>query len=549
MSIRGAITIKREEVSVPEKKNQNYLHGAAILAATAVIVKILGAVYKIALGNIIGDEGYGHFMVAHNIYALLLTLSTAGLPIAVSKMISAADALNRRNQIKRIFSVATISFCSLGALGTAIMLFFPNALAMFFSDPEAAKSILVLSPSILLVCLMSAYRGYTQGHSDMKLTSISQIIEVLGKVVFGLIFAWTFLKQGLPEAAAGAIAGVTIGSALACIYSAIYIRKMRRGKGGKTAANDRPDAPGKIFNNLLSIAIPVVIGSSVLHLINLIDTKLVMKILQGKAGLDLSEAAALYGVYGKAQTLFNLPSSFIVPLTISVIPAISALAAQRKNREAAEAMQSSMKITTLLAFPAGVGLSVLAKSIMSVLYPGSAMEGVGLLAILGIASYFVCLCLITNAILQAYGHERLPIFTITIGGILKICIAYALVGNPKFGIYGAAIGTLACDAVIATLNLLLIKKVVPKSPSYRKIFIKPIISSALMGVSAYACFSLFEKVTGSFGRLSMALSMVASIIVAVIVYLIAIIATKTLTYEDVILLPKGEKLAKLLKIR
>lgn len=532
-----------------EKKGQNYLHGAAILAAAAIIVKILGAVYKIALGNIIGDEGYGHFMVAHNIYNLLLTLSTAGLPIAVSRMIASADALNRRNQVKRIYSVATVSFCLLGALGTSIMLFFPNALAMFFRDPDAAKSIQALSPSIFLVCLMSAYRGYTQGHSDMKLTSISQIIEVLGKVVFGLLLAQILLKRGLPEAASGAIAGVTIGSVLACFYSAVYVKGIVRSRDRKVEVNDRPDRPGKIFKSLFSIAIPVVLGSSVLHLINLIDTKLIMKLLQDKAGLDVNAAAALFGVYGKVQTLFNLPSAFIVPLTVSVIPAISAFAAKRKNAEAAETTRASMKMTTLLAFPAGVGLSVLARPIMNVLYPGSLAEGVGLLNILGISSYFVCLCLITNAILQAYGHERLPIFTIIIGGVIKICIAYVLIGNPKYGIYGAAISTLICDAVIAVLNLLLTKIVVPKAPSYRKIFIMPVICSLVMGVAAYGSYTLLEKSMGFLGKYSMLVSMALAIIIAVIVYLIAIIVTKTLAYEDVKLLPKGEKLAKLLKIR
>jgi len=534
---------------VPEKKNQNYLHGAAILAATVAIVKIMGAVYKIALGNIIGDEGFAHFTVAYNIYSLLLTLSTAGLPVAVSKMISGANALGRRNQIKRIFDVSTISFCVLGAVGTSVMLFFPEQLASGFDDIEAAKSILALSPSIFFVCLMSAYRGYTQGHSDMKLTSVSQIIEVLGKVLFGIFFAWILLKKGLPEASAGAIAGVSIGSTLACLYSAVYIKNMRRRKVRSVVTPDSPESTARIFKTLLSIAVPVAIGSSVLNLINLIDTKLVMNLLQNKAGFSYTEAKVLFGVYGKVQTLFNMPSSFIVPLTISVIPAIAAFAAQRRNREAAEAMQSSMKITTLLAFPAGVGLSVLAKPIMTVLYPGSAPEGVGLLMILGVSSYFVCLCLITNAILQAYGRERLPIFTIAIGGIFKICIAYALVGNPKIGIYGAAIGTLLCDAAIAILNLALTKRVVPKAPSYRKIFLMPVICSAVMGVSAHVSYKLFESITGGLGRFSTLLSMTAAIIIAVIVYLIAIITTKTLTYEDVRLLPKGEKLAKLLKIR
>lgn len=532
-----------------EKKGQNYLHGAAILAAAVVIVKILGAVYKIALGNIIGDEGFGHFTIAYNIYNVLLTLSTAGLPIAVSRMISEADALDRGNQVKRIYSVAKISFCLLGALGTSIMLFFPNALAMLFRAPDAAKSIQTLAPSIFLVCLMSAYRGYTQGHSDMKLTSVSQVIEVLGKAVFGLLFAKIFLKYGLPTAAAGAIAGVTIGSALGCLYSAVYAKAMERVRKRRAQYTDRADSPGRICRSLFSIAIPIVIGSSVLNIMSFIDTVLIMNLLQGKVGLDYAAANALNGVFGKVQTLFNLPSSFIVPLTISVIPAISAYAAQRKNKEAAVAAQSSLKMTTLLALPAGVGLSVLAMPIMNALYPDSLAEGVGLLRILGMASYFVCLSLITNAILQAYGHERLPIFTIVIGSIVRICIGYILIGNPKYGIYGAAIATLVSDAVIGILNLLLVKIVVPRAPRYGKIFIMPVICSAVMGLVAYGSYSLLVRATGFLGRYSMRVSMALAIIIAVVFYLIEIIATRTLTYEDIKLLPKGEKLAKLLKIR
>ena len=527
-----------------EKRGQNYMHGAAILAAAAVIVKILGAVYKITLPNIIGNEGNGHFGIAYSIYNVLLTLSTAGLPIAVSRMISEADALNRRNQVQRIYSVAKISFCLLGALGTAIMLFFPNALALYFHDPGAAKSIQTLAPSIFLVCLMSAYRGYTQGHSDMKLTSVSQVIEVLGKVIFGLMFAKIFLKYGVPEAAAGAILGVTIGSALGCLYSAVYVKALERGRNRRAQYTDRPDSPGKICKSLFSIAVPIVAGSSVLHILNTIDTKLIMKLMQEKLGLGVDLTTALYGVYVNVQTLFNLPSAFIVPFTISVIPAISAYAAQRKNKEAAAATHASMKMTTLLALPAGVGLSVLALPIMNVLYPESLAEGVGLLRILGITSYFVCLSLITNAVLQAYGHERLPIFTILIGGIARICIDYALIGNPKYGIYGAAVATLASDAIIAILNLVLVKIVVPRAPSYVSIFAMPAICSAVMGVIAFASYELLEKLTGS-----MLISMTLAIIIGVIIYFTAIIKTRTLAYEDIKLLPKGDKLAKLLKIR
>ena len=288
-----------------EKKNQSYLHGAAILAATVALVKIFGAVYKIALGNIIGDEGYAHFTVAYNIFSVLLTLSTAGLPIAVSKMISEANALDRKMQIKRIFKVATITFCVLGFIGTSVMLFFSKQLAASMGDIEAASSILVLSPSIFFVCLMSAYRGYTQGHSDMKLTSVSQIVEVLCKVVFGILLSWLFLKRGLPAASAGAIAGVTIGAVLATLYSAIYIKNMRNTRTRTLGELDHPESSGRIFQMLVKIAVPVALGSSVLSIINLIDTKLIMNLLQDKASFSYENAKILFGVFGKGTDPFQ----------------------------------------------------------------------------------------------------------------------------------------------------------------------------------------------------------------------------------------------------
>lgn len=543
----------QEDLKVPEKKSQNFLHGAAVLAATVAIIKALGAVYKIALGNIIGDEGFAHFTVAYNIYNLLLTLSTAGLPIAVSKMVSEANALGRRREIKRIFNISAAAFCLLGLLGSAVMFTFSRELAAGFGDIEAEMSILALCPSVFFVCLMSSYRGYTQGYADMKLTSVSQIAEVLGKVIFGLALAGFLLKYGLPAASAGAIAGVSAGSVLALMYSAIYVRRMNK-ELSKQAAHDKPESSKRLFLKLASIAIPIAFGTSVLNLINLIDTKLIMSLLQESAGYSYAEAKVLFGVFGKVQTLFNIPSSFIFPLAISVIPAISSYAARRKEREAAEAARIAIKITTLLGLPAGVGLSVMSEPIMTVLFHGSAPEGIGLLAILGISSYFSCMVLITNAILQAFGREKLPIITVAIGGALKLIIDYAMVGNPQFGIYGAAIGTFFCYAVISLLNLLVLKKLRPSGSGYFKQLIKPLFCSALMGAAAYFSFPLFYSLLDSIAyntkvwTLSAA-AMTASIGLAIIVYFAAISATKALSREELKLLPGGKNLAKILRIR
>jgi stage V sporulation protein B len=217
-------------------------------------------------------------------------------------------------------------------------------------------------------------------------------------------------------------------------------------------------------------------------------------------------------------------------------------------------MRTAIKITTLLGLPAAVGLSVLSEPIMTVLFYGSAPGGAGLLMILGLAAYFGCLVLITNAILQAFGHERLPIFTVATGGLLKIIIDLSVVGNPDIGIYGAAFGTLICYIAISVLNLIYIKRVLPKAPGYLRLFFKPVVCSAVMGAAAFFSYPVFFKLIGAITVdggywIKTSAGMSASILFAVIVYLTAITVTKTLTRDEVFLMPGGRKLAKILKIR
>ena len=292
-------------ISLSEPKKQNYLHGAAILAAGVVIMKILGFIYKVPLGNILGDEGYTHFLVAYNIYSVFLTVATAGLPVALSRMISEANTMNRPNQVKRIFSVAWLTFLVLGVVCTLVMFLFPTELADSLNDVEASQSILALSPAVLLVCLTSAYRGYCQGHENMKPTTVGQVLEVLVKVVVGLVLAWYLrdLGRSLPLVSAGAIFGVTAGSLAALVYMFAY---KRRCYSALPAGNDVPESGARILSTLLKVGIPITLGSSVLSLINLVDSGLCMGRLQDAAGFSYADAKVLYGVYGKAQTLYNL---------------------------------------------------------------------------------------------------------------------------------------------------------------------------------------------------------------------------------------------------
>ena len=543
-------------MGLAKHKKQNFLQGAAILTATVAIVKVIGAIYKIPLGNILTDEGYGYFNVAYSIYSLLLTLSTAGLPVALSRMIATANAEGRHMQVKRTFSVAHMAFFVLGLLGTLAMLLFPQQLATAMNSSAAAPSIAALAPSVVLVCLMSAYRGYTQGLSDMVPTSISQIIEVLSKLVFGLVLAWWALQRGLglPMASAGAIVGVSVGSLLALIYVIVYKYRMDRNAPAPGALHDVPLSRGQTLKRLVAIGIPVTLGSSILSILGLIDTKLILNRLQFSVGLTEPQANTLFGVYSKAQTLFNLPSAFIVPLTISIIPAISAFVATRAHDSASKVSATSLKLTMLLALPAGVGLSVLADPIMKVLYPGSHAEGPVLLMILGVASFVVCLTLITNAILQAYGHERFPMYTMPIGGVVKIVLTWWLVGLESVGVRGAAIGSFACYLLISLINLFYIRYRLPGRLSLMKLTIRPLVSTCAMGVAAWLSYQGLLRVAGAIGldtasRTGMLLCMCGAIVLAVIVYVIMIIATRAISAEDLEHIPKGERIARILRIK
>lgn len=530
-----------------DSKKQNYLHGAAILTCGVVIIKILGALYKIPMGNILGDEGYGYFNTAYNIYNLFLTLATAGLPVALSRMISAANTLGRPMQARRTFRVALATFTVLGVIGTAILLRYPTELAILMNSPRSAQSIYAVAASVLLCCMLSAYRGYCQGLGNMKPTMVGQVVEVLAKVVVGFCLALLFSRQGrsLPECSAGAIFGVVIGSLAALIYMIVY--KARYYPDRTLSASYTPDRPFAIFKELLRIGIPITLGASVMSLFTLIDNKLVLYQLQTAAGFSSEEADVLWGVYSKAMTLYNLPAAFITPLTISVVPSIAACVAAKKHAESCEIGESCIRISAIIALPMGVGLSVLSYPIMNVLYPGSHESGATLLMYMGIAAIFVCFALISNAVLQAHGNEKYTVISMIAGGLIKVAVNWVLVGDPDINITGAPVGTICCYAVMCLMNYLFLRRCMEVRPSVRRMLLRPVISCLVMGVAAWAVYGVASRfLAGSW--LHMAAAMLIAVAVAVVVYLVLIITTRAVTLEDMKLIPKGEKLAKLLHI-
>lgn len=541
------------------QKQNSFFGGAAILAAGILIVKLIGMFYKIPLINIIGEAGAADFNNAYNIYAVLLTVSTAGLPVAVSKLVSEANALNRRNQVRRTFRLALVLFLTLGLISFLVMFFRADALAGMMNDSKAAAGIRALAPAVVCVGCLAALRGYSQGHSNMAPTSVSQIIEALCKLVVGLGLAFWLVKQGKdPDvAAAGAITGVTVGTVVALVYMVLDFF-LSRGRED-THGTDRPDSAGSILANILKIAVPITLSSSMVGIVTVIDSSLVQGQLQ--SALDLTEKASrtLYGNYSGALNIYNLPTSLMAAITASVIPAVSAALARRDRRGAARITGSALRITALLSFPMGVGLFVLGTPIIRLLFPKLNVAVAGpLLSTLGIATPFVCMVLVCNSVLQAHGFINLPVIVMVLGGIVKIVNNYNLVG--AIGIAGAPVGNILCFGLALVLDLVVITRVIPNRPRLLPIFIKPAIASAIMGGAAWAVYGLLSRVLTAeqvneagetirvVSRMGNALGIFLAIAVAGVVYLVLVVAIRAISKDDLALMPKGDKLARLLRL-
>ena len=527
------------------QKKQNFLQGTALLAMATAIVKVIGALYKIPLNAIIGEQGFGYFNTAYEIYNVLLMISTAGLPVAMSRMISQASSLGHYNQVRRIYNTARGIFLGLGIAGSLLMTVFCRQLAAFQNQPDAWAAIGCLGPCVLLICIMSTYRGYFQGQSNMLPTSISQVLEAITKLIVGMIAALALLKttNSIPLAAGGAILGVTAS----CLLSAFYLFGcFRKSYKMMPCTDETPRSFGDTAKGLLIIAVPITIGSAGLQLLTMLETKIYMGRLLS-LGYSQDAADTMRGIYGMTQTIFNMPCAFITPITISIIPAITAQLTLCNDAEAKATEESAVRITGLISMPCAFGLALIAEPVTALLggYTGDNLTlATKLMFVLGISIMFNAVVLVTTAIMQAHGYAGRPVINMLIGGVLKLAAVFILTGNPNIGIVGTPVGTLLCYLAIAALNLYSMRGLLAHPPAVLRNLARPFLAAATMGIFAYGTLWVL-KTLGLNSRLILC---ALPIMVGVVVYVIAAVKFKVVTREDCLLLPKGEKIAKLLKL-
>ena len=533
-----------------KQRTENFMQGTLILSLASILVKVIGALFTIPLSNLYGADGTAIFTKAYNVYATMYTVSSVGLPVAVAKIVAESNALGRNKEVRQIGKVALVTFLVAGALLSGSMIFGIDIIVEFFGE-RCRYATLVVAPTVFLTCIVSAFRGYYQGHGNMFPTAISQVIEAMGKLLFGLGLATVLMAKGyaLEIVVAGAIGGVTIGTLISAVFMVcrrlLDVRRDRR-----TVVEEGPCRSNKaIFKRLMGLAIPITLSTSIMSVTNLIDSGMVVKRLINGCGMLELEAEHLFGVLSMAQKIFNLPQTIIACIGVSVIPAISAALALQQKKKARKLVESGLRLTGLMAFPCAVGLGLMAKPVLQILYYNQladANAAAPLLQEFSIAVVCVAFVSITGSILQSMGKVSIPVRNTFIGGAVKLIANYILVGIPAIGIHGAPIGTILCQGSIAVLNLIAIRRCGIKF-SLRRCFLLTGLSALVMGVFVALANPAVAALLGSTGMTGM-LGTFGVIGLAAVLYFLMLVVLRALPYEDVLMLPKGAKLAKLLKM-
>lgn len=520
------------------KEKSGVLSGVLILSAAGILVKILGVFYKIPLTTLLGDDGMGFFSGAYTIYLFFYLLATAGLPIALSMMVAKARVSGGTEAVRSIDRVASRLFWTLGIVFSALLFFCAPLFARMIGNPGAAMPIAAIAPSLLFAAVMGEVRGYFQGFQFMLPTALSQITEAVGKVILGVFLANLALRRGYPaeNVAAFAILGITISSGFSMlmllIMKAKYTRRrvIRRGQRLRDFSSLRG-----ILSELVRIALPITLSSSVISLSGVLDLVTVMHRLQS-VGYSAEIANAIYGNYtALAGSMVNMPIVLIVPISTGLVPYITASLAEGRRDRVRTTVETALRSTLLIAMPAAFGMSALAKPILCLLFEdGAAQSAAPLLAILAPSLIFTALANVTGSILQSVGGVSIPVLSMTAGGCVKLVLSWFLIG--KIGIYGTPIGTFFCYFVICLINFGFLTARTGVRIRFSSTFLKPLIAALVCGAVAGMGYPLFCR------WMPDAFATLCAIFVGGLAYLLVLLLIGGVEDDDLAVLPGGKRL-------
>lgn len=531
-------------------KKETFVQGILALLFSQIIIKLLGLVYKLYLTNRegFGDAGNAIYGSGYQIYALLLTLSSIGVPGAIAKMISEKAAVGDNRGAHRIFKISLVTFGLIGLLGTCIMFFGARYISnVMLQIPEAELTMVALAPAIFFVAIASVIRGYFNGMHTMKATANSQTLEQVFKTFFTLLFVELiamFTNANTTLMAAGATIATTLATFLSFGYLYLYYKSTKKNVKNSESSyiGNTKESVKDVLKTILIVSIPITITALLSTINKNIDSFTVVSGLKTFIA-DENRAKELYGIIsGKVDTLTTLPLSFNVAFSSALVPAVASAVAMKNTKVASEKISFTILATILIGLPATVGMIVFAEPILKLLFPMQP-EGTLVLQITSLSIITIALVQTINAALQGIGRINVPAIALTIGVIIKFICNITLVPNPNpyyGGINGAAMGTVLCYIIADVIAFIVLKRSIKIDTKLSKFVIKPLIASIMMGIISYG---LYINIINTIGN---KLATIISIIVAVIVYGLSIATLKILTKEEILMLPLGNKIYKLL---
>jgi stage V sporulation protein B len=541
---------------------KSMIRGAAILAAAGLINRFLGAVARIALPTLIGDAGVGLYQMAYPVYGIFLVISTAGIPVAVSKLVAEQVAQNNRAGAFRILQVATVILVLTGTLFSLGLALGAKPIATYVArDPRAALAIVAVSPAVLVLSVASAFRGFFQGLQNMAPSALSQVIEQIVRVAAMIGLAWAFLPRGVEYAAAGANLGAVFGGIAGLFVLIIaYLRQEHERGSWRTAWSIKGDdnafqsthesksglkdnymaSRSSLIRKIFELSLPVVMAAAIMPLMQFLDIGIVPLRLS-HAGFSPDEITKLFGrLTGMAQPLMYFPTLVTAAVATSSVPAISEALASGDRSTLAMRAQEAIRLGFLFALPSAVGLFVFAREFSLMLrWP---QEVAIPLRALAFGTVFLALQQISSGILQGLGAVGVPVRNLAKGAVAKFIVSFSLTGIPAFGIRGAALGTVAAFAVAGLMNVVTLVRMLGFTLDVPNGVIKPILGVLLMVLGSRAAYSRVYAATGS-----NTVGCLVGIAVAVVIYGITLLVTGVIGRHELEVFPGGKRVAGILE--
>ena len=528
-----------------KKTANSFMKNVVMLIFSQLLIKVLGLVYKLVITNIegFGDTGLGYYSAGYQIYALLLTLSSIGIPSVISKLVSERIAIGDTKGAQRIFRIAFKFFTTLGfILSIGLFLGADFIATNILNVPDVAYVMKVLSPAIVFVAMSAVFRGYFSGQQNMKPTSVSQTLEQFLNCVLSITFVYACIgKDAYIMAAAGNLS-TTCAIVITFIYLRIYFGKHRLSTKNSINSPERKKTDKQLLRTILGISIPITISSLISVISGVIDTATVSNCIQiSLQGANMTKEAleqaamSATGILSKVDTLVSFPLAINLAFSTALTPAISEALAVKDKKSASRRLSFSFFASLIIILPCSLGFIALAEPILKMLYP-TASDGAGIFMIASVSMILTSLSQTLTGGLYGVNQSKVPAIAAGLGAIIKFILNMILISNPNIGIYGAAISSFVYQVLVFFICYNVMNRCVNMHIKFKTHILKPLISAIGMGLVVFGGYKLFSMALGN------TISTILSILLGALTYCALILLTKALTKEDIMMIPYGTKI-------